>query len=254
MTAHRLPRGGPEKFDTSEAMCAHVAQFTDTVVLGFSAGKDALSAWLQCRRFFARVVPFYLEDVPGTPFVEANLRYYEDFFRTPITRYPSPAFFNIVKQGIYQPLHLWRELNAEDVPRPPGNYSHEAIVKDLMRTHRCEGTVVARGEKRNDSLARAIMIKNHGGLSRKRSAMFAVYDWDNDRMEREFRREGVSLASDYRFLARTFEGARAAQLGPMLRRTPRSSRRLLSLMPMAVADLARREFLNREQLETYNHR
>lgn len=254
MIAHRLPPGSPRKFESSEAMCRFVAQHTDVVVLAFSAGKDALSAWLQCRRFFKRVVPFYMYDVPDVPFVERNLGYYEDFFRTPILRYPSPPLMNVLEQGIYQPIHLWRLINDGELRRP--RYDFEAILRDVMNEADARGTVLAEGQKVSDSLARAVSIKNHGALLRHRSKCFAVYDWNNDRMEREFRAENVKLASDYRVFVRTFEGARAAQLGPMKRMTPRSYEQLLKWMPLAPADLARREFFHREHLgeSAYSHR
>lgn len=235
-------------------MCRFIAQHTDTVVLAFSAGKDALSAWLQCRRFFARVVPFYMFDVPDVPMVESNLRYYEDFFRTPILRYPSPALLNILANGIYQPIRLYRLVNDGELRQP--RYDFEAILRDVMNNADARGTVLAEGQKVSDSLARAVSIKNHGSLLRHHSRFFAVYDWNNDRMEREFRAENVKLASDYRVLNRTFEGARASQLGSMKRATPRSYEQLLRWMPLAPADLARREFFHRERLvETaYRHR
>jgi hypothetical protein len=49
----------------------------ERALLSFSAGKDALAAALALREHYEEVVPFYMYLVPGLPFVEESLDYYE---------------------------------------------------------------------------------------------------------------------------------------------------------------------------------
>jgi len=46
---------------------------TGTILLAFSCGKDAIATWLECRKHFERIVPFYMYLVPGLSFVEDSL-------------------------------------------------------------------------------------------------------------------------------------------------------------------------------------
>lgn len=56
-----------------------------TVLLSFSAGKDAIATWVALRESgFSRILPFYLYLVPELQFVEESLQYFERVFRTPI--------------------------------------------------------------------------------------------------------------------------------------------------------------------------
>ena len=67
--AERCPKDAPRHFASCDELCAYLARFNDTAILGFSAGKDSVGCWLQLRKHFKRVVPFYLYYVPGISFV-----------------------------------------------------------------------------------------------------------------------------------------------------------------------------------------
>jgi hypothetical protein len=79
-------------FATSDALCQHVRSLGQpNVVLAFSNGKDSVGTWLQLRRHFEVIVPYYRYVVPGLELVEESLRYYERFFGARIYRYPDTS-------------------------------------------------------------------------------------------------------------------------------------------------------------------
>jgi len=74
----------------------------DRALLSFSAGKDALAAALALREHYEEVVPFYMYLVPGLPFVEESLDYYErKLFGRPVLRVPHPSFLRWTKTHLF---------------------------------------------------------------------------------------------------------------------------------------------------------
>lgn len=67
------------EYTNSAELCERMAQECDTAIIAFSTGKDSIAAWLQMRRYFKRIVPYYCYSVPNLGFVERSLAYYEDF-------------------------------------------------------------------------------------------------------------------------------------------------------------------------------
>ena len=80
-----------------------MAQECDTAILAFSTGKDSIAAWLQMRRYFKRIVPYYCYSVPNLGFVERSLAYYEDFFGTHIYRLPHRSLYRCLRGLVFQP-------------------------------------------------------------------------------------------------------------------------------------------------------
>ena len=102
---------------SSPELCQYVADVSgDTCFLSFSAGKDSIAAWIQIRRYFKRVIPFYLYLVPGLEFIEAGIKYYEDFFQTEIMRLPHPSFWRMLRQFVYQPPERCPIIEEANLP------------------------------------------------------------------------------------------------------------------------------------------
>lgn len=240
--AERCPKDAPRHFASCDELCAYLARFNDTAILGFSAGKDSVGCWLQLRRHFKRVVPFYLYYVPGISFVEDSLAYYEDFFGTRIHRYPGPWLLNIVDSLIYQPPERIDALNQLKVHR---GLSTGHIIEDLRRRE-APNALVADGAKVSDSLRRAISIKAHGSLYPHKSKFLPIFDWNDRRLEQEIIAAGVQLAADYQMFKRTWEGARYAQLEPLRKHCPADYDLVLKWMPLAELEFVRRKFAAEE--------
>lgn len=79
-------------FSISEDLCKAVSAAHDgRCLLAFSTGKDAIGAYIQLRRHFTDIIPFYLYLVPGLEFVEESLDYYEGILGRRILRLPHPS-------------------------------------------------------------------------------------------------------------------------------------------------------------------
>lgn len=242
----RIPKTAPRHFANSDELCKFVASYTDTVILGFSTGKDSIATWLQCRRYFARVVPFYLYYVPGIRFVERSLAYYERYFETKIHRYPHGVFGHSIVDGLaFQPPERVKLFQDATIHR---NLEGADVIDDLRGQIGDRDCILAHGTKLNDSLRRALVIKTHGTLYPHRKRFFPIYDWGNDRMEREIRDAGVELPVDYKYWSRSWEGARIEQMKTMREVFPEDFETLMRWVPLAQAEFWRRKFYEEEKL------
>lgn len=224
-------------FPDSAALNRHVASISGaTCLLSFSGGKDAVCAWLQARRYFDRVVPFYLYLVPGLEFVEDGLRYYEDRFGVEVIRMPHPSLYRMLRNLAFQPPERCAAIEAAKLPR--FTYEHvEAHVREVAGAH---DAWVAIGSRMADSPIRRANIKRYGPLTAKRRSFLAVYDWLIADVEREIGAAGLKLTVDYQMFGRSFDGIDYCFLAPIKERFPRDYQRILDWFPLADLELFRR--------------
>lgn len=230
-------------YSNSEELCEQMSQRCDTALLAFSTGKDSIAAWLQLRKYFKRVIPFYKYHVPGLKFVERSLKYYEDFFGCHIWRLPSPALVGWISCGVYQPPdrvdYICREL-----AQPPGVYTDETVT-DILRFNLglSDDVYTAVGVRMADSPMRRVTVKTHGAINHARQSFYPVYDWVKADLLREFNEAKIKLPADYRLFGNTFDGLTYKYLKPMREYYPDDYKRLLEWFPFAELDIARYEGL-----------
>lgn len=226
-------------YKCSAELCEQMAAECDTAILAFSTGKDSIAAWLQLRRYFRRIVPYYCYCVPGLEFVERSLAYYEDFFGQHIYRLPHRSFYRWLSGFVFQPPTRVTAIEAMEMPQ---NYDDETIG-DLIRM--CAGlpeaAYVATGVRMADSPMRRLGIKTHGAVNHNAKRFYPVYDWLKADMVRELKASGVELPVDYRFFGRTFDGLDYRFLLPIKEHFPEDYQRILEWFPLAELEIARRE-------------
>lgn len=118
-------------YTSSAELCEKMSAECDTAILAFSTGKDSLAAWLQMRKYFKRIVPYYCYCVPGISFVEDSLRYYEDFFGCHIYRLPHRSFFRFLRYGLFQPPYRIPVIEGADLADDM-TYNDD-VIGDIVR-------------------------------------------------------------------------------------------------------------------------
>ena len=103
------------EYTNSAELCERMAQECDTAIIAFSTGKDSIAAWLQMRRYFKHIVPYYCYSVPNLGFVERSLAYYEDFFGTHIYRLPHRSLYRWMRGLVFQPPDHVTKIEALDL-------------------------------------------------------------------------------------------------------------------------------------------
>ncbi len=227
------------QFPDSVALREHVREISPDVLLSFSAGKDSLACWIALRDSgFRRIVPFYLETVPGLSFVEDALRRYEDAFQTPILRLPHPSLVRMLRNLVFQPPERAAGIEAMNL-RP---LSYAQIENHVRKLSGLPDAWVANGSRMSDSQVRMCGIKRHGSANPARKHFFAVYDWRVADLEREFDRHEIFLPVDYEMFGRSFDGIHAEYLLPIKERFPTDYQRILDWFPLAELEVLRAQF------------
>ena len=225
-------------YGSSEELCRGMANECDTCVLAFSTGKDSVAAWLQLRKYFRRIIPYYCYLIPGLQFVEESLEYYEDFFQTRIFRFPHRTFWRFLEDEMFQTPDNAMVLG--DMPLL--DYTDADLGEDIRVSGGLpEGTYTANGVRMADSPMRRIAIKTHGAINHNTKTFYPVYDWKKEDMLRELRQSGVKLPIDYQLFGRTFDGLDYRFLKPLKEHFPEDYQRILEWFPLAEAEIFRRE-------------
>lgn len=231
-------------YENSAELCERMAAECDTAIIAFSTGKDSIAAWLQMRKYFKHIVPYYCYSVPHLGFVEDSLKYYEDFFGCHIYRLPHPTFLTWL--NVFHCQTPDRVTIIMNNPMLAEMCWDERALGDAVRAfgRLPEGAFVGSGVRMADSPTRRIGIKTHGAINRNAKKFFPVYDWRKEDMIRAFDESGVKLPVDYKLFGRSFDGLDYRFIKPIKDTYPEDYARILEWYPQIEVEIARRDGLD----------
>ena len=212
---------------------------SDTCLLAFSCGKDSIAAWLELRRHFKTIIPFYMYLIPELEFVEENLRYYEDFFGARIHRIAHPSLYAMLRNLVFQPPTAWPVIQAARLPAFDYHRIERLLAAELGLG---DEVYTATGVRASDSITRRVAIKKHGAVNHAKQKFYPVWDWGKQKLIDEIDGAGCKLPSDYRMFGRSFDGLGAEYLVPMKQHYPRDYARVLEFFPLAELEINRRQY------------
>lgn len=230
------------EYTSSDELCEKMAQECDTCLLAFSLGKDSVASWLQCRKYFKNIVPFYKYNIPNLGFVEDNLRYYEDFFGQHIYRMPHPNLYAMLTHGVFQSPTSMHRLNEEPNMFPtPSEYDSETVPNLIRYFLGLPDTVyTAVGLRVSDSPMRRMNVKAHGAIIHNKQSFYPVYDWLKGRLLKEFDDAGVKLSSDYQLWNNSFDGISNKYISVIKDVYPKDYEKIKEFFPLVDLDIFRR--------------
>jgi hypothetical protein len=224
---------------TGEDVILRIRNETNTVLLAFSCGKDSIASWLALRPHFKRIVPFFKISIPGMSLLEDSLRYYEDFFKTPIIRVIHPAFWRQLDLSIFQTRRTMKIIQDMYLPRP----DHEDVQQQIAASVGLPAdTWCGVGIRITDSPQRRISIVKYGAIRDKSRVFYPVWDWSQDRLISEIRNSGIKLPLDYQLYGRSFDGIKECYTRPLLEQRPQDFARLEQFFPLVRADIWRKRY------------
>ena len=228
-------------YTNSDELCERMAQECDTCLLSFSCGKDSVASWLQCRKYFKHIIPYYRYLVPNMDFVNDNIKYYEDFFGQHIYQFPSPNFYRLLRDGVFQSKERWDAICANSEDLPTSEYT-ELLLADALREigNIPENAYCAVGNRASDSPMRRMSISKSGAVNHNKKTFFPVYDWLQDRLLKEMDDAGVKFATDYQVWSNTFDSLSYKYLSKMRDAFPEDYKRCLEYFPMCELEFWRR--------------
>jgi len=229
-------------FDNSDALCGYMADLCDgCTLLAFSTGKDSIVAWLKLRRYFQKIVPYYLYSIPGGPlsFTERALMYYEDWFGCHIIRLPHPSMYRHLNNFVDQAPENLRIIEEARLP----NFSDKDICALVRRTDReLAGAYLANGVRSADSIVRRNAILKHGSVNHKAKKFMPVYDYKKEDMLRELKAAGIALPIDYEWFGRSFDGIDYRFTSVIKEKSPADYDRIKAAFPMVEMGILKYQY------------
>jgi phosphoadenosine phosphosulfate reductase len=140
---------------------------TDVIGVAVSFGKDSLATLDLCCQAFTRVEAYYLYRVAGLEIVEQWAREVQRRHGVVVRYYPHFDLTRCYRNAVCQPH--WQGLAK--VPK--------LEMVDVEAAFRAEADVewIAYGWRRNDSMSRAMIMKQTGGIDAKARRVYPLRAW-----------------------------------------------------------------------------
>lgn len=198
------------------------AKVTDSVIVGFSGGKDSIVTLDLCMRYFDRVQPFFMYIVPGLEFQERTLQWYEDRYSTEIIRLPHFETSNFLRYGSFrEPDMRVPIVSITDV------YGYLRVRTGI--------TWIAAGERIADSIIRRAMIKRTGSIDQKRGRFYPIAYWNKREVMSYIKHHKLKLPRDSKDLGFSFKSLDGRELAYIEQAYPKDYERILEVYPYAGA-------------------
>ena len=229
-------------YTNSDELCEQMAKECDTCIMSFSIGKDSIGSWLQVRKYFKHIVPFYNWFLPDGELWEDNLKYYEDFFGQKIYRMPSPSLYRFLRDGTFQPHERWVAICQllDDMPDEDYDTTQEMEILRYIG-NMPEYAYCAVGNRAADNPMRMMNIRKSGAVNHNKKTFYPIYDWKQERLLNEIDAAGIKLPTDYNLWANSFDGMEYMYIAPLKEHCPKDYEKLIHAFPMAQLEFMRRE-------------
>lgn len=225
----------------SRALCKKISEQTNTVVMGFSRGKDSIAAALWLREFFEQVILFHVAGCPGVDFVDSSLAYYEKHLGMKIHRCISKDFFEALDCLHWQPCEYEDDIDASHLMDHA--HSTDVIARLVRDAYATPDAWMAFGISAEDSIIRRSQKKYREGINKEKRIFYPCFNWKKEHVMQAIESEGVKLPQDYLMANRSFEGPmNSRHLQRMQQLRPESFAQVEWHFPLIRAQIARNHF------------
>ena len=215
-------------------------QYGNRTVLAFSRGKDSIATALWLIKNGMEIVPVHYDMVPGLPFIEESLAYYERtlFGGRRILRFPHPSCYHFLNSTLYQTAGTAQVIAAANLISPVAQSWYRDINGwACEETGFEEDVLTANGMRARDSPARWMSFRRHGAIRPSACVWCPIWSYTKADVVSAIDRSDISLPIDYVWFGRTFDGLDARFLVPLKRNSPRDWAALLEWYPLAEMEV-----------------
>lgn len=197
---------------------------TDSVLVGFSGGKDSAACLDLCFKYFKNVQPFFMYIVPDLEFQERTLRYYEKRYKTEIIRVPHFMLSDFLRYGTFR-------LPDLDVPmvKTVELYNYLRELTDIYW--------IAAGERIADSIIRRAMIKESSSIDEKRGRFYPLAYWDVNHVRSYNKANRLPLSLENKTLGYSFRSLMAQDLMNIKKYFPDDYEKIKDMFPLVDVEL-----------------
>lgn len=195
--------------DATDRLCREIAKKSGGVAFCmFSRGKDSLAAYLNCLRYFNRVIPFHCATVPGYRYAAEYLDYLEANLGCRVLRMMGEDLRMALVRSIYQDSP-W-ECATIEATFPDRDYTKIDVLEYLRMKFNLPRAWCAVGIGKNDSIDRLIYCRKTGGRNDSNRTFYPCWDWPRDELLRAIGDAGLRLAPEYKYTKRSMGGVPSA--------------------------------------------
>lgn len=205
-----------------------MSKVTDSVIVGFSGGKDSIVTLDLCFKYFKRVVPFFMYLVPDLEFQEKMLRRYEERYNTEIIRIPHFEVSEFLKYGSFTML----DWNVDVV----GINDTYEYLRQRTGIH-----WIAAGERCADSIVRNAMIKKSGSIDYQRGRFYPLAYWKKNEVLEYIKYRKLYLSPEQKQIGFSFRSLAGCELAIIKQMFPADYEKILRVYPFAGAAVERYE-------------
>lgn len=204
------------------------SKVTDSVLVGFSGGKESVVVMDLCFRYFKKVQPFFMYICPNLSFQERTIAWYEKKYQTEIIRIPHMDVSEYFHYGSFR----------------PGDESFPIVsINDIYHYLRLQSDIwwIAAGERINDSIVRRAMMKKSGTIDTQRGRIYPVALWRKNEVIDYIKFHNLYLGADSRKLGFSFKSLWGKELSMLKHHFPEDYEKVLRQYPFAEAGVRRYE-------------
>lgn len=217
--------GNSQLYDPVKTM----STITDSVLVGFSGGKDSAACLDLCFRYFKNVQPYFMYLVPDLEFQERTLKYYEKRYSTKILRVPHFMISDWLRYGTFRMPDL-------NVP----------IVKTVeLYNYLREQTGIywiCAGERIADSIVRRAMIKESSSIDTKRGRFYPLAYWNVKQVRAYNKQRNLPLSLENKALKHSFRSLESDEVKNIKKIFPEDYQKIKEMFPLVDVAIKKGEF------------
>ena len=204
------------------------SKVTNSVLVGFSGGKESVVVLDLCMRYFKNVQPFFMYICPNLSFQERTLAWYEKKYQTSIIRIPHMDVSEFFHYGSF---------------RPPDYTFPIVSINDIYHYLRLQTDIwwIAAGERINDSIVRRAMMKKSGSIDVQRGRLYPISMWNKREVMDYIKFHNLYLGADSRKLGFSYCSLWGKELSMLKQHFPDDYAKVIRLYPFAEAGVRRFE-------------
>ena len=225
-------------FESSKQLLEHLSKQTDSVILGFSRGKESICCWLELKKYFKNIYPYHLDVIPNLKFVEESLKYFENYFNQKIERYTHPSFYRLLDNDVFQTPETSKALKNISFYR---HLDYKDIQEDMRFKYNIPDALTAIGIRQADSPLRFSAINKHGSISYKLKQFYPLFDWKKSDIIKCIKENNINLPIDYKIFGMSFDGIDYRFMKPLRDNLPEDFHTIKTFFPLIELDILRRQ-------------
>lgn len=206
-----------------------MATITDSVLVGFSGGKDSACCLDLCFKYFKKVQPYFMYIVPNLEFQERTLQYYEKKYNTEIIRIPHFMLSDFLRYGSYR-------LPDLSVPMVKTVEAYNYLREKTGIYWICAG------ERISDSIIRRAMIKESSSIDFKRGRFYPIAYWDVRQVRAYNKAKRLPLSFENKALGFSFRSLMSNELAIIKKTFPDDFEKIKRFFPLCEASIKWGEF------------